>query len=53
MSEIVQKLTPEEIEQLWIAYKEKGDMDAKNDLLIHYGYLVKWIVRRMMPKYNS
>jgi len=53
MSEIIKKLTPEEIEQLWIAYKEKGKVDAKNDLLLHYGYLVKWIVRRMMPKYNN
>jgi len=53
MSETGRKLTPEELEQLWIAFKENGDIDAKNELLIHYGYLVKWIVRRMMPKYNN
>jgi len=53
MSEIIQKLTPEELEQLWVAFKVRGEMEAKNDLLIHYGYLVKWIVRRMMPKYNN
>ena len=53
MSETGHKLTPEELDQLWIAFKEKGDIDAKNDILIHYGYLVKWIVRRMMPKYNN
>lgn len=55
MAEIgeTKKLTPEEISKLWFAYKAEGDWDAKNDLLIHYGYLVKWIVRRMMPKYNS
>jgi len=53
MIETGRKLTPEELEQLWIAFKENGDIDAKNDLLIHYGYLVKWIVRRMMPKYNN
>jgi len=53
MSETIQKLTPEEIEQLWVAFKVRGEMEAKNDLLIHYGYLVKWIVRRMMPKYNN
>ena len=53
MSEIDHKLTPEELDQLWIAFTEKGDADAKNTLLLHYGYLVKWIVRRMMPKYNN
>ena len=53
MNETTQKLTPDEIGKLWIEYKDKGDVDAKNDLLIHYGYLVKWIVRRMMPKYNN
>jgi len=47
------KLTPEETTQLWIVYKETGDMEAKNELLLNYGYLVKWIVRRMMPKYNN
>jgi RNA polymerase sigma factor for flagellar operon FliA len=53
MSESAKKLTPAELERLWIAFKTKGDIDAKNDLLLHYGYLVKWIVRRMMPKYNN
>ena len=53
MSETVRKLTPEELEQLWLEFKDKGDIDAKNDILLHYGYLVKWIVRRMMPKYNN
>ena len=53
MAETTQKLTPEELEQLWAAFKGNKDMDAKNDLLLHYGYLVKWIVRRMMPKYNN
>lgn len=53
MAETKHKLTPEEIGQLWIAFKERGDREAKDELLIHYGYLVKWIVRRMMPKYND
>ena len=52
-NEARQKLTPEEISSLWISYKESGDTEAKNDLLLHYGYLVRWIVRRMMPKYNN
>ncbi|MCL2078479.1 MAG: FliA/WhiG family RNA polymerase sigma factor [Oscillospiraceae bacterium] len=53
MSQAKQKLTPDEITALWASYKGSGDSDAKNDLLLHYGYLVKWIVRRMMPKYNN
>jgi len=47
------KLTPEELGFLWITYKESGDIEAKNRILLNYGYLVKWIVRRMMPKYNN
>ncbi|MDR2600632.1 MAG: FliA/WhiG family RNA polymerase sigma factor [Oscillospiraceae bacterium] len=53
MSDTTHKLTPEELGQLWIEYKKNGNIDAKNKLLLHYGYLVKWIVRRMMPKYNN
>jgi len=53
ISETKQRLGPEELEQLWIAFKDTGDIDAKNDILLNYGYLVKWIVRRMMPKYNN
>ena len=47
------KLTPEELGNLWGVYKESGSIEAKNEILLNYGYLVKWIVRRMMPKYNN
>jgi len=47
------KLTPEELDKFWKEFKESGDIDSKNEILIHYGYLVRWIVRRMMPKYNN
>jgi RNA polymerase sigma factor for flagellar operon FliA len=47
------KLTQEELDIIWAKYKDTGDIDAKNEILIHYGYLVRWIVRRMMPKYNT
>jgi len=53
MSEAKHKLTPEELGQLWVAFKKTGDIEAKNEILLHYSYLVKWIVRRMMPKYNN
>ena len=46
-------LTTEELSHLWGVYKETGDIEAKNEILLNYGYLVKWIVRRMMPKYNN
>ena len=53
MSENKQKLTSEELTHLWHVYKSTGDIDTKNEILLNYGYLVKWIVRRMMPKYNN
>jgi len=51
--EITYKRSPEELDKLWIEFKSTGDKGAKDDLLLHYGYLVRWIVRRMMPKYNN
>ena len=53
INELKHKLTPEELGQLWDAFKATGDIESKNELLLNYGYLVKWIVRRMMPKYNN
>jgi len=53
INESKQRLTPEELGGLWDAYKSSGDIEAKNEILLNYGYLVKWIVRRMMPKYNN
>ena len=47
------RLTTEELGRLWDVFKETGDIEAKNEILLNYGYLVKWIVRRMMPKYNN
>ena len=48
-----QKLDSEELQKLWVVFKQSGDMEAKDRILLNYGYLVKWIVRRMMPKYNN
>lgn len=42
-----------DINMLWRHYKDTGDLQTKNELLLHYIYLVKWTVRRMLPKYNS
>ncbi len=43
----------DDIDKLWKYYKDTGSLQAKNELLLHYIHLVKWTVRRMMPKYNS
>ena len=53
ISEAKHKLLPEELGRLWCDFKNFGDIEAKNEILLNYGYLVKWIVRRMMPKYNN
>ena len=47
------RLEPEELERLWNVFKSTGEIEAKNEILLNYGYLVRWIVRRMMPKYNN
>ena len=41
------------IEKLWAQYKSTGDIDAKNEILLHYTYIVKWAVHRLMPKYSG
>ena len=43
----------EELDRLWARFKQEGDTEAKDQLLLHYIALVKRIVRRMMPKYNG
>ena len=53
MSEPKHRLEPEELDELWKTFKSTGDIGSKNEILLNYGYLVKWIVRRMMPKYNN
>ena len=53
MERPVETIEGKNLEKLWVAFKVSGDIDAKNELLVHYTYLAKSIVRRMMPKYNS
>jgi RNA polymerase sigma factor for flagellar operon FliA len=47
------RIDPEELKRMWEHYKETGDVETRERILLNYGYLVKWIVRRMMPKYNN
>ncbi|MDR0951765.1 MAG: FliA/WhiG family RNA polymerase sigma factor [Oscillospiraceae bacterium] len=46
-------LTDDALKKLWLRFKKTGDLEVRNDLILHYSYLVKWIVRRMMPKYSG
>lgn len=42
-----------EIAKLWQSYARQRDEETKNRLLLHYLYLVKNIVLRMMPTYQG
>ncbi len=46
-------VTVQEANDLWDAYNKDPSVETKNDLLLHYLYLVRKIVLRMMPKYKS
>lgn len=41
------------IHQLWRSYTKNHDQTTKDQILIHYLYLVKTIVYRMMPTYQD
>ena len=41
------------VDELWSLYKNSNDIDAKNELLLHYLHIVRKLVRRMMPRYNA
>ena len=48
------KTTPDaKLTGLWHSYKYNQDAEAKDQLLLHYVFLVKQLVRRMMPRYNN
>ncbi|MCE5236810.1 MAG: FliA/WhiG family RNA polymerase sigma factor [Clostridiaceae bacterium] len=40
-------------EKLWERYKRDGSVENKNELVMHYVYLVKSIVYRLMPTYEG
>jgi len=42
-----------EVEALWDKYFEEPSVENKNELLMHYLYLVRKIVLRMMPVYKT
>jgi RNA polymerase sigma factor, FliA/WhiG family len=42
-----------DIDKLWKEYKTTGSPDLKNEITMHYLWLINSIVRRMMPKYGK
>lgn len=42
-----------DIDRLWELYQADRDPEIKNQILTHYLFLVKNIVRRIMPKYKN
>ena len=45
--------TIQNAEALWDAYFKDPSVESQNDLLLHYLYLVRKLVLRMMPKYKN
>lgn len=48
IKEASSKLSTEELHQLWELYQQQQDVDAREKLIIHYAYLVKYAVSRLM-----
>jgi RNA polymerase sigma factor for flagellar operon FliA len=43
----VEELAPGHIERLWTEYKETGDRDTRDQLIVHYSPLVKYVAGRV------
>lgn len=46
-------MTAQLLQSLWKSYKQDGDEEAKNELIIHYVELVKIIAGRLFVDYNQ
>ena len=42
-----------DIDKLWKDYKSSGSSELKNEITMHYMWLINATVRRMMPKYGK
>lgn len=40
-------------QRLWESYTQDGSQDTKNEIVLHYMYLVKRIVYRLLPTYEG
>lgn len=42
-----------DMSMIWVQYKEKGDIEARDDLIIHYAHLVKYVANRLAINLSS
>ena len=38
---------------IWVQYKEKDDIEARDELIIHYAHLVKYVANRLAINLSS
>jgi len=38
---------------IWVQYKEKNDIEARDELIIHYAHLVKYVANRLAINLSS
>jgi len=53
VSNLEQEKSQEQIDNLWKRFKDDGDIEAKDELLLYYNYLIKWVVWRTVPKFSN
>ena len=46
-------MTAKDLEELWRRYKDEGDMEARDELIVHYAGLVKYIAGRLLPNLSG
>ena len=42
-----------DMSMIWVQYKEKNDIEARDDLIIHYAHLVKYVANRLAINLSS
>jgi len=42
-----------DMSMIWVQYKEKSDIEARDDLIIHYAHLVKYVANRLAINLSS
>jgi RNA polymerase sigma factor for flagellar operon FliA len=42
-----------DVSMIWVQYKEKNDIEARDDLIIHYAHLVKYVANRLAINLSS
>jgi len=42
-----------DMSMIWVQYKEKDDIEARDDLIIHYAHLVKYVANRLAINLSS